>query len=187
MSAEQVAHRASLARRGIVGRPLWCNPAVSLGDGVAALAVLDLVDFVRDGFRVGGADVVVVGVVGGAAKTFMLSHCSSDSMKLRRAQMLVAADPGQFLDVRDIGSHVVVVLRWRILRDDRADRVASVRHDLCRIAGVDTLKASKMLKAWVEQGVLEQVPDRAKRNTAYIKPAQPVQGDLLSTTQDNKL
>lgn len=44
-----------------------------------------------------------------------------------------------------------------------------------------------MLKAWVEQGVLEQVPDRAKRNTAYIKPAQPVQGDLLSTTQDNKL
>jgi ATP-dependent DNA helicase RecG len=68
---------------------------------------------------------------------------------------------------------------------DRNGELANA--DLCRIAGVDTLKASKMLKAWVEQGVLEQVPDRAKRNTAYIKPAQPVQGDLLSTSQDNKL
>jgi len=68
---------------------------------------------------------------------------------------------------------------------DRNGELANA--DLCRIAGVDTLKASKMLKAWVEQGVLEHVPDRAKRNTAYIKPAQPVLGDLLSTAQDNKL
>lgn len=60
--------------------------------------------------------------------------------------------------------------------------------DLCRIAGVDTLKASKMLKAWVEQGVLEQLPDRAKRYTVYVKPAQPpAQGVLLSEAQDNKL
>lgn len=60
--------------------------------------------------------------------------------------------------------------------------------DLCQIAKVDTLKASKMLKAWVEQGVLAQLPDRAKRNMAYIKPAQAgEQPSLLSTALDNKL
>jgi ATP-dependent DNA helicase RecG len=58
--------------------------------------------------------------------------------------------------------------------------------DLCRIAGVDTLKASKMLKAWVEQGVLVQQPALAKRYTSYIKPAQPpAQRGLLSDGQDN--
>lgn len=60
--------------------------------------------------------------------------------------------------------------------------------DLCQIAKVDTLKASKMLKAWVEQGVLAQLPDRAKRNMAYTKPAQAgEQPSLLSTALDNKL
>ncbi|MFZ4855299.1 MAG: hypothetical protein ACOYL3_02785 [Desulfuromonadaceae bacterium] len=58
--------------------------------------------------------------------------------------------------------------------------------DLCRIAGVDTLKVSKMLKAWVEQGVLVQPPVLAKRYTSYVKPAQPTaQGVLLSEAQDN--
>ena len=58
--------------------------------------------------------------------------------------------------------------------------------DLCRISGVDTLKASKMLKAWVEQGVLVQLPALAKRYTCYVKPAQPpAQGVLLSEAQDN--
>jgi ATP-dependent DNA helicase RecG len=69
---------------------------------------------------------------------------------------------------------------------DRNGQLANA--DLCRIAGVDTLKASKMLRAWVEQGLLEPLPDRAKRNTAYVKPAQPAaQDSLLSETQDNKL
>lgn len=59
--------------------------------------------------------------------------------------------------------------------------------DLREIAKVDTLNASRMLKAWVEQGVLLQVPDRAKRNMAYLKPQQPMeQGSLLSDVLDNK-
>jgi len=58
--------------------------------------------------------------------------------------------------------------------------------DLCRISGVDTLKASKMLKAWVDQGVLVQLPTSAKRYTAYVKPAQPPeQRTLLSSEEDN--
>lgn len=42
--------------------------------------------------------------------------------------------------------------------------------DLCRIAGVDTLKASKMLKRWVEQGVLLRDDSAGKRHTVYRKP-----------------
>ncbi len=69
---------------------------------------------------------------------------------------------------------------------DRNGALANV--DLCRISGVDTLKSSKMLKAWVEQGVLVQLTGRAKRNSAYVKPAEPpAQGDLLSDALDNKL
>lgn len=64
---------------------------------------------------------------------------------------------------------------------------AIANSDLCQIAGVDTLVASRMLRAWVTQGVLEPLPNRAKRNMAYTKPTQPVeQADLLSGALDNK-
>jgi len=44
-----------------------------------------------------------------------------------------------------------------------------------------------MLRAWVEQGVLVPLPNRAKRNMAYAKPTQPVeQQSLLSSALDNK-
>ena len=60
--------------------------------------------------------------------------------------------------------------------------------ELCKIANIHTLSASRMLKVWVDQGVLVQLPDRAKRNMAYTKPAQPAdQQSLLSEAQDNKL
>lgn len=59
--------------------------------------------------------------------------------------------------------------------------------DLRRIAAVDTLKASKMLAAWVGQGLLVMLPGGGKRNTAYSKPARPVeQASLLSDALDNK-
>lgn len=41
---------------------------------------------------------------------------------------------------------------------------------LCKIAGVDTLKASKMLKRWVEQGILLRDDSAGKRHTVYQKP-----------------
>jgi ATP-dependent DNA helicase RecG len=43
---------------------------------------------------------------------------------------------------------------------------------LREIAKVDTLKASKLLAGWREQGLLVALPDRGKRNMAYTKPAQ---------------
>lgn len=42
--------------------------------------------------------------------------------------------------------------------------------DLCRIAAVDTLRASKMLKGWVAQGILLRDDAGGKRHTVYRKP-----------------
>lgn len=44
--------------------------------------------------------------------------------------------------------------------------------DVCRIADVDTLKASKMLRAWADRGLLEPLPGRVRSNAAYRKPSQ---------------
>lgn len=58
--------------------------------------------------------------------------------------------------------------------------------ELCRIAKVDTLKASKMLATWREQGLLVALPGRAKRNMAYVKPSrQDEPPGLLSAVQEN--
>lgn len=62
------------------------------------------------------------------------------------------------------------------------DRHGSIGNaDLCRIASLDTLKASKLLKRWVDQGVLVADPTRGKRNMVYYKPQQDniAQDDLL--------
>jgi ATP-dependent DNA helicase RecG len=69
---------------------------------------------------------------------------------------------------------------------DWVDRHGSVANaDVVRIAGVDTLKASKMLKAWCEDGLLSPLPGRAKRNMAYAKPTQESPDPLFSAAEDN--
>ncbi len=56
-----------------------------------------------------------------------------------------------------------------------------------RIAGVDTLKASKLLTAWREQGLLEPLSGRGKRNMAYDRATDAhTEVDLLSTLGENK-
>jgi ATP-dependent DNA helicase RecG len=58
--------------------------------------------------------------------------------------------------------------------------------DVCRIAAVDTLKASKMLRSWVDRGLLEPLPGRVRSNAAYRRPSQPdEQLGLLQETDDN--
>ena len=70
---------------------------------------------------------------------------------------------------------------------DWLDRRGSIANaDVVRIAKVDTLKASKMLGAWREQGLLEALSGRGKRNMAYAKPAQAgEQPSLLSELGEN--
>jgi ATP-dependent DNA helicase RecG len=102
--------------------------------------------------------------------------------------------PPQYRQNTEISTESVTVTLLNLERPTVWDEVsdwidrngALANADLCRIAGVDTLKSSKMLKAWVEQGVLVQLSVRAKRYTVYVKPAQPpAQRDLLSDGQDN--
>jgi len=77
---------------------------------------------------------------------------------------------------------------WEQVNDwiDRNGPIANA--DLCLIANVDTLKASRMLKRWVEQGVLVSDPTRAKRNMVYYKPVEceDVQQTYLFSLTDNK-
>lgn len=69
---------------------------------------------------------------------------------------------------------------------DRNGELANA--DLCRIGNLETLRASKLLRSWVEQGLLVPLADRAKRNMAYVKPVRPAeQMSLLSDAPDNKL
>ena len=58
--------------------------------------------------------------------------------------------------------------------------------DVCRIASVDTLKASKMLRAWVDRRLLEPLPGRVRSNAAYRRPSQAdEQLRLLQASDDN--
>lgn len=71
---------------------------------------------------------------------------------------------------------------------DWIDRHGAIQNSkLCEIAKMDTLKASKLLTAWREQGLLVPLPNRAKKNMAYTKPAKAdEQPTLFSDLKDNK-
>ncbi len=78
---------------------------------------------------------------------------------------------------------------WEQVSDwiDRNGAIANA--DLCQIANLDTLRASKLLKRWVQQGVLVPDPTKAKRNMVYHKPLQDGEGSgagLLSDDLENK-
>jgi ATP-dependent DNA helicase RecG len=71
---------------------------------------------------------------------------------------------------------------------DWLDRHGSITNaDVVRISNLDTLKASKLLTFWRDQGLLAPVPGRGKRNMAYSKPTGGGQHELglLSEGEDN--
>lgn len=68
---------------------------------------------------------------------------------------------------------------------DRNGPIANA--DVCRIAAVDTLKASKMLKGWVDRGLLAPLPGRARRNAAYRKASLADEQASLLTATDERL
>jgi ATP-dependent DNA helicase RecG len=72
---------------------------------------------------------------------------------------------------------------------DWIDREGSIQNaKLCEITSLDTLKASKLLTSWRDQGLLIQLPTRGKKNMAYTKPSQSLEPvDLLSDAEDNKI
>lgn len=56
---------------------------------------------------------------------------------------------------------------------------------LREIAKVEVTEASRMLKEWVQQGVLEALPDRGRRNAAYRKPNTSSESSLFADTAAN--
>jgi predicted HTH transcriptional regulator/superfamily II DNA or RNA helicase len=71
--------------------------------------------------------------------------------------------------------------------NDWIDRNGPISNrDVCKITHLDTLKASKQLKRWVELGLLETDPTLGKRNRVYRKPSADT-GGLLSGVSDNKV
>lgn len=105
--------------------------------------------------------------------------------------------PPFFMENRDAAqSSVVVTLLneerppiWEQVSDwiDRNGPIAN--SDLCGIAGVDTLRASKMLGRWVEQGVLQRDDSGGKRHTIDRKPAPGDRTEIepsLSFAPDNE-
>jgi ATP-dependent DNA helicase RecG len=106
--------------------------------------------------------------------------------------------PPQYREIRDQDQQAIMVtLRneerppaWEQV-NDWMDRHGPISNgDLCKIiTGLDTLKASKMLKHWVDQGLLIQDPTRAKRNMVYLKPTATEASSPLgsfSNPLDNK-
>lgn len=86
--------------------------------------------------------------------------------------------PPQYRELREQAQETIsVTLRneerppiWEQV-SDWIDRNGPISNgDLCQIARIDTLRASKQLKRWVEQGLLVADPSRAKRNMVYFKP-----------------
>lgn len=114
---------------------------------------------------------------------------------LMRAENLY---PPQYRELGDQAQEAISVMLlneerppvWEQVSDwmDRNGPIAN--SDLCQIARLDTLKASKQLKRWVDQGLLVADPTRGKRNMVYRKPAvvdgEPVGSDLLSNGPDSK-
>lgn len=120
---------------------------------------------------------------------------AGEGVKMMFAEMAQAKlYPPQYRQNTEAAVESVTVTLFNLQRpsawdemSDWIDRNRSIANaDVVRIAKVDTLKASKMLGAWREQGLLEALPDRGKRNMAYVKPAQAgEQSSLLSGLDDN--
>lgn len=120
---------------------------------------------------------------------------AGEGVKMMFAEMSAAKlYPPQYTQNTDAEVETVTVTLLNLERpsvwdevSDWIDRNGSIANaELCKIGGEKTLKASKMLGAWVEQGLLEPLPDRGKRNMAYVKPSQVgEQPNLLSGLGEN--
>lgn len=120
---------------------------------------------------------------------------AGEGVKMMFAEMSAAKlYPPQYSQNTDAAVETVTVTLLNLERPSVWDEVSGwidrngsiANAELCKIAGVETLKASKMLAAWVDQGLLEPLPDRGKRNMAYTRPSQAgEQPSLLSGLEEN--
>lgn len=120
---------------------------------------------------------------------------AGEGVRMMFAEMALAKlYPPQYRQSTDAELESVTVTLLNLMRpsawdevSDWLDRHGSIANaDVVRIAKLDTLKASKLLAGWREQGLLVPLPGRGKRNMAYAKPAQGGEnGSLLSVLEEN--
>ena len=115
---------------------------------------------------------------------------AGEGVRMMFAEMRAAnLYPPFYSDNRDAAQPSVVVSLlneerppvWEQVSDWMERNGALANSDLCRIAAVDTLKASKMLKRWVEQGVLTRDDSGGKRHTVYRKPLADGEANAASS------
>ncbi len=120
---------------------------------------------------------------------------AGEGVRMMFAEMALAElYPPQYKQNTDVAVESVIVTLFNLKRptawdevSDWIDRNGSIANaDVVKIAVVDTLKASKLLTAWREQGLLVPLAGRAKRNMAYSKPnGVDSELTLLSRLEDN--
>lgn len=121
---------------------------------------------------------------------------AGEGVRMMFAEMALAKlYPPQYRESAETAIESVTVTLLNLQRptawdevSDWIDRKGAIANaDVVRIAKVDTLKASKLLGAWREQGLLVPLPGRGKRNMAYTKLAQSeAASPLFSALQENK-
>jgi ATP-dependent DNA helicase RecG len=106
--------------------------------------------------------------------------------------------PPQYQELREQAQEAIRVILLNEERPPIWEQVSNwmdrhgpiANRDLRQIAGLDTLKASKLFKQWVDQGLLVADPLRGKRDMVYRKAvggkASP-SSDSFSDVIDNKL
>lgn len=120
---------------------------------------------------------------------------AGEGVRMMFAEMAQATlYPPQYRQNTDAAVESVTVTLFNAKRPSAWDEVSDWldRHgaianaDVVRITGLDTLRASKLLTLWRDQGLLVPLPGRAKRNMAYAKPgAADRELGLLSEGEDN--
>ena len=121
---------------------------------------------------------------------------AGEGVKMMFSEMALAElYPPQYRQNTDVAVESVTVTLFNAKRptawdevSDWLDRHGSITNaDVVRISKLDTLKASKLLTSWRDQGLLVPVPGRGKRNMAYSKPSGGGQAELglLSEGEDN--
>lgn len=124
---------------------------------------------------------------------------AGEGVRMMFAEMRAAhLFPPLFTECKDAAQPSVIVTLlneerppvWEQVSDWMDRNGALSNSALCKIASIDTLKASKLLKRWVDQGVLLRDGSGGKRHTVYRKPASAQTaddwGDSLSGAADNE-
>jgi ATP-dependent DNA helicase RecG len=104
---------------------------------------------------------------------------AGEGVKMMFAEMAAARlYPPQYRQSVETAVETVTVTLFNLERPTAWDEVSHWVDEhgpignskLREIAKVDVTEASRMLKQWVQQGLLQALPERGRRNAAYAKP-----------------